>query len=647
MKRKYHKLNAGKLQTRCKNIIYMDSESRVDKDTLQHKPYLICATFLRGSKRTEKDYINEGVYDFWLDVAKFAQKKQIVQVWAHNMGYDCVNTRAIPQLAKCGFRLVSFFEKGSTFIYKMKAVEKFTNEKGEIEEDKETIKTIFLLSSTNFYAQKLSEVGKVFGSEKINIKEEYNTDYNTISIEDSIIYCRQDVKIVEISMNALFDFVNRYGLGMLGKTAASQSFNAFRFKFMTENIYIHNNEKAIKLERAAYYGGRVECWHIGKLTGNYFYADVNSMYPYVMRNLQFPTKLLSYRGHCDIETIQEYIENGDGVIAKVKIKTDKPYFPKRIDKKLIFPIGEFYTFLSTYELKFAIEHNLITEVREASFYEMHNIFKEFIDFFYDKRMKAKKEKDKIHTYLFKLLMNCLYGKFGQLSEDWQRVGDAEINVVKEEQILDSNNKLHLLKTFGGTTFEKMDTDESFNSFPAIAAHVTGAARMHLLKHIICADWKNVVYMDTDSLFCNEKGYNNLNSNNLLDEYKLGKMKIENYGEELIINAPKDYFFNGKLEIMQKRKGISKDARGLTDKEYKDYLLDRKNKLTKKEYNEFIKTVKKEDLTVNIQWLKINSYIKEGQLKYFRNINRIKKLTRKYEKGIVLKNGVVKPFVLQE
>lgn len=646
MSRKAHILNTGKVKQRPSLVIYMDSESRVDEKTLIHTPYLVCASFCRYTKakkyKKEKDYIGmENIPIFWDDVCTYAKEKATVQVYAHNMSYDAINTGAIPSLEKNGFRLMSFFEKGGTYIYKYVSIKKIVNEEGKEEELPETRRTIYLLSSTNFYAQKLSEIGKVFGTNKINIEEEFKEDYNTIPVEKALIYCRQDVYIVEIAMEAMFDFVYNEELGTMGKTAASQAFNAFRFRFMEHDIYIHTNEKAIDLERASYYGGRVECWHIGHLKDDdFYYCDVNSMYPYVMRTFSFPVRLINFSRFNDLDDIINSLAHGEGVIAHVKIKTDSPYFPMRYDGKLIFPVGEYATYLATYELEFAIKHNLIIEVMECSYYEMQPIFKTFVDYFYNKRMDAKKAKDSIHTYLFKLIMNCLYGKFGQLSENWDRVGDYELGIARNEEVIDEEGIRHEYKILSGSLFEKKDTEESFNSFPAIAAHVTSAARMHLLKHILIAEKENVLYMDTDSLFCNSVGYENLKP--YLDEYELGKMKIENTGTEVIINAPKDYIFYGE-ELMRKRKGISKDARPLSLIEYLAYIEEQRRRLSKAKFAEFLKTLKKEELTVNMQWGKMNSFIRENKVDEFHNVLRIKKLARTYNKGIVQKNGVVQPF----
>lgn len=666
LKRQAHVVSQGKNNESQNNVVYCDSESRVDKKTLIHYPYLMCATFCRyKGRKTEyhRTYKNEymkywdkegeyekyneyenNVFDFWKELCEFTQLKTTTYCYAHNMGYDLIATSAIPILEDEGFRLKSFFEKGSTIIYRF--VRHEYNEDEEIIKDK--TKTIVLLSSTNFYNDSLSNIAKVFGLEKIDIVKEYGEDYNNITLENSIIYCKQDVKVLQVAMEELFKFIKNEDLGCMGKTVASQSFNAFKHRFMEHNIYIHNNEKAINLERKSYYGGRVECWKIGELKNdNYYYIDVNSMYPYVMANFKYPTRLLSYQKTNSLYDVKMAISEGQGIVAKVKVRLEKPYFPLRRNKKLIFPIGEFWTYLSTPELEFALDRNLIIEVAECSYYHMEYIFKPFVDYFYNKRLEAKAIGDKVHDHLYKIILNCLYGKWGQQKENWEEVSFAPRHAISNfvESDFDTGEEKHV-KELGGTRFEKVGEDsEAFNSFPAIASHVTAQARIHLLKHILIADIPNVYYMDTDSLMINKIGYENLKDT--LDNKILGKMKLEDTSNYIKINAPKDYIFDGKIKRLEKRKGISKDARLLTDEEYNNYIIKKKKQLSTIKFNEFMKQHKREELTMNMQWCKTSTFINEGNISFFHNINRIKNLSRNYNKGTVCADGTVIPFTIHD
>ncbi len=462
-------------------------------------------------------------------------------------------------------------------------------------------------------------------------------------------------------METFYKFVDDNDLGCIAKTISGQAFNAFRFRFMGYEICIHDQDRANLIERESYCGGRVECWRVGEQpkTKQYYYVDVNSMYPFVMKEFNYPVELQSHNKYNSIEEITSEINKGNGVIARVLIKTDKPYFPYRTKDKLIFPIGEFKTTLATPELKFALDNNLILEVYEANYYTMINIFTEYVNFFYENRLLAKKNKDKIHDTMYKLFLNGLYGKFGQLAENFELDGEADINEigVEYEYNADLGEKVQV-KTFGGNRFIKTGEDEAFNSFPAIASHVTSNARMHLISFITKAGFNNVLYMDTDSLFVNEEGYKNLSE--VCSDSILGAIKLETQSNEVTINAPKNYKF-GKIK---KSKGIknnkytvnfkTKDSeiidynilidRELSPEEIKDYLDKRFEGVTDIVQQEGFISVKKlseQDYIIQ-QFPKMASFIREGNLSLFKNKWVKKHLSNTYTKGVVDSEGVVTP-----
>ncbi|GAI25381.1 unnamed protein product, partial [marine sediment metagenome] len=83
--------------------------------------------------------------------------------------------------------------------------------------------------------------------------------------------------------------------------------------------------QAIDLERASYKGGRVECFFLGELKNdNYYILDVNSLYPFVMRNNSYPVKYLQISHNIKSDTCRSYLEH-KSIIAQVLIDTDEQY----------------------------------------------------------------------------------------------------------------------------------------------------------------------------------------------------------------------------------------------------------------------------------------------------------------------------------
>lgn len=585
-----------------RKVVYFDTESRVVD--YEHKPYLLCATFARYDlKNPYTDYVyeNDTLPDFWTDVDRFTNKGETVTVYSHNCFYDLVISKAIDALTSLGYRVTSFFEKGLTFMMKFKK---------EISPKK--FKTLECVSTTNYFSTSLSNLAKTFGFPS---KLEY--DYDNGSMEEAIVYCKRDVEIIRVAMESFRKMVKEEDLGPLKITIAGQSFSAYRHQFMNEDIFIHNTEKAIELERKAYYGGRVECFKVGVFDGEFFGLDINSMYPHVMQSHKYPVKLLSYRKKSTVPELKRQLKKGYGIIAHVSLKTTLPHFPYRTKTKLVFPVGEFDAYLSTPELQFALDHDLIQEVKENSLYEMAEIFAPYVNHFYAKRQEAKAAGDDVRSNMYKLFLNSLYGKFGQKSESWERIGDADPKITRVETVKNRDTgEEDVYKTFGGSIFKREEEDESFNSFCAIAAHVTAYARMLLASYIETANREHVYYSDTDSLFVDRIGYERLTPH--IHQTELGKLKLEKESDTLEIYAPKDY----KFGTHAKMKGVKGDALLYTDLETKTLHA------------------------VNVQWKRLNSHIHDGQLTTYRNVEVTKKLARQYNGGVIQSTGEVVPFLIK-
>jgi len=164
----------------------------------------------------------------------------------------------------------------------------------------------------------------------------------------------------------------------------------------------------------------------------------------------------------------------------------------------------------------------------------------------------------------------------------------------------------------GEVFELKGYCEAFDSFPAIAAHVTAYGRMHLWGLMQKAKVKNYFYCDTDSVMVNEQGRANLTK--YLNETQIGALKEENQSDVVLIRGLKDYTFG----VKNVTKGIRRNAKKLDSDTYQQE-----------------------------QWPTFRGLLKSGDVNIYKVKKTIKHLSRQYTKGTVCDSGIVKPFVLSE
>ena len=255
-------------------------------------------------------------------------------------------------------------------------------------------------------------------------------------------------------------------------------------------------------------------------------------------------------------------------------------------------------------------------------YKQDYIFREYITDFYEKRQNAKKT-GSIYSLFYKYFLNSLYGKFGQqnikLIKDSPVPNPDEISEFYEvEKRKDGTFKHSKIMIFNGYQWRTETTGESAYSMPAIAGAVTAYGRVEMFTALQIAGFDNVYYMDTDSIFTNQTGYDNIQRAGLISETALGLFKVEEYCKEITINNVKDYEFKTDRKHVRKLKGINlNDAKELSKNHYQiDY------------------------------WSGYSDIIHNHGGKYYTE-KRIKKYNEEYNKGITLADGTVKPFELDE
>jgi hypothetical protein len=330
-----------------------------------------------------------------------------------------------------------------------------------------------------------------------------------------------------------------------------------------------------------------------------------------MRNNSYPVKYVRILHNVTIADLAKYL-NSYAIVARVTVDTDKPvYCVRRV--RSVFPVGQFEVTLCTPELKYALAAGHIVSVDTMVLYKQENIFASYVDKFYNLRQRFASEHNEEYVELCKKMLNSLYGKFGQKAEHWEKVGEApdEPNRIELGFVYETG-KLAKVQYLLGEVFILKGYSEAFDSFPAIAAHVTAYGRLYLWDIMQQAGKGNYLYCDTDSLIVNRTGLANLSER--ISQTVLGGLKIVEGGNDLTINGLKDYKFAGKIVI----KGIRKNAIQVTDTTYSQE-----------------------------QWPSFTGVLRSGRADTYTVKTIIKHLNRKYLKGTVTASGQVVPLVFNE
>lgn len=513
-------------------IIFVDTETKQRKTqggTIFHYLWfgcVLCWTLEKGDRREKLERSSfTSCYDFWRTVDEFIGEKESVYLFAHNVKFDFMVLDGFTHLPDFGFTLQSLYNKFTTTVMK------FKNGK----------RALTVADSMNYFQTSLSKLAPMVGEKKIE------TDFDKPNRKEIFKRCESDVTIIYKAVRLIIDKLQAENLGGFRVTAPSVSFSIFRSRFLKDEITTHHNDPVVQMEKDAYYGGFVQVFklfEVGK--PNLYKLDINAMYPSVMKGFQYPIQLCdTIKGVTPNEL--EQIIPGCLVVADVTISCDKAYFPFRHDTGVYYPVGTYRTTLTTPSISFALKHGYIKEVHKVATYLSTDIFTEFVAYMYKQRMQAKTNKDIASEMFYKMMMNSLYGKFGQTAMEHSIVGECDTSLFESYQGFDvPTNESFREILAGGNVIQIREAGEARYTFYAIAAHVTDYARMKLFKLMDRAGRENVFYSDTDSLIVNETGYAKLKKE--LHPTDLGKLKVEDTGNVFIGFAKKDYLLGDKRKL---------------------------------------------------------------------------------------------------
>lgn len=297
-------------------------------------------------------------------------------------------------------------------------------------------------------------------------------------------------------------------------------------------------ESAVKtFSRKAYFGGRVEIFRpVFSSSGpedKLYYQDINSLYPSVMHDFDYPGEFLAWTFEFSAEHFGIYHATVD-CPSSINI----PILGIPHEGKYIFPTGRFEGFFTSAEIKFALQrgYKLVSVTRGALFQNAGPIFREFVAHFYGLR---KATKDPVKKIIYKDIMNHLYGRLA-------------INELRDQIELSPSVGSRIVSTFKMEDYEiRLYGKEKFihtYSNPALSAFVTSYGRIRLYEFFEKAGMETVYYCDTDSIF----------STTLLEseEGALGQMKLEDTLSAACFLLPKTYAYQNDLgEIVRKMKGF--------------------------------------------------------------------------------------------
>lgn len=311
--------------------------------------------------------------------------------------------------------------------------------------------------------------------------------------------------------------------------------------------------------RSGYYGGHTDTYiPYGE---NLYYYDVNSLYPFVMKEFPMPGGKPVWHSNLVGKELDDSVFGFIKAYVECPKTLKRPFLPYR-DKNntIIFPTGKFIGVYYSEELKFARRLGYkVLPINGYLFEKMESPFKSFVSTLFESRVSARKEGNESLSYVYKTLMNSLYGRFGiNPKSSLTEICDENRykHLFRNNEIIYIDmlcNNIYIVTYFSNTENTQMDLwNPPKNSAVQLAAAITASARIHMYPFISKDD---CYYTDTDSVVLGHPLPKDVISSSVLGMFKLEDRIMKGY-----FLAPKSYKYipieGGKVVL--KYKGPAKD-----------------------------------------------------------------------------------------
>lgn len=356
----------------------------------------------------------------------------------------------------------------------------------------------------------VEEVAKAFNLsiKKLEIDYKAKREKGHKITDEEKEYLKHDVMIMSLALEKMFE------MKITRMTIASNAMNFFKDTISKKRFEEWFKPPLYDKDlRQAYKGGFTYLNEIyrGKEVKEGIVLDVNSLYPSVMYYSPMPYgEGIYFDGKYVPDKLYNlYIQN---ITCQFKIKKDM--IPTiQIKNNLSFVPTEYLSSsngesinltLTNVDLKLFLEHYDIYDVSYNwgwKYKSSTKIFKSYIDYWNELKVKATKEGNKPLRTIAKLMLNSLYGKFAASPEGRSKIPYLDNNIVK---------------------YKLSELEERTAYYLPISIFITSWARDKTIRSAQ-AVYHRFIYADTDSLHLEGT---DIPENLLISDTELGKWKIE-------------------------------------------------------------------------------------------------------------------------
>lgn len=469
--------------------IVADTESRssasagVEVQTLRCWDAVRWRTDLKAGEQRE-EAAGEEARPFWEWVLEWCHSHGRTVLWFHHASVDLAWLDAFRQLPALGCELIW------CNLDRDVSVVKWRTPGG----------TLQIADTYTWTKQPLEDLGRMTGIPKPRLPRHAD------DLRKWHVRCAADVAITERVVRELLAFIRDRHLGNWQPSGPGMGWSAWRHRFYTHKVLVHDDADALAAEREAMHAGRAEAWWHGFAQGGPFTEhDMRMSYTTIARDCLLPAKLWA-TDPAPSRKVHEWALEHFRVLAEVIVRTDVPCVPARVDGRVCWPVGEFATTLWDVELALLRENGGRYAVRRQWRYTRKPVLEQWAAWSIAECGLEPPAIGLVAKTWVKHQARATIGRMGLRTASWEPYADNWLPgytglSLLSEGLSEPRRMMHV----GSQVWGETGRTETQNSVPQITSWIMAEARCRLWRAAIAAGLEHVLHVDTDSLIADRAG----------------------------------------------------------------------------------------------------------------------------------------------
>ena len=313
--------------------------------------------------------------------------------------------------------------------------------------------------------------------------------------------CRADVEAVTRALLGLMDEWERRGAGAWSLTGPATAWNSMLHTRHPAKVVIDPDPRARAAERRAIYSGMREVGRAGELPpSRYLELDFSRAHLQIARELLLPRRR---QAHFDRLALDDWrLRNRfEGLIARVRLRTESPRYPLRLRDGVIHPVGEFWTDLCKPEIVEAAGRGELVEIGPGWAYSLGDRMRDWAELVSQELEGPPDRLDPAWRHFRKMSSRAVPGRWGMLTSEEEPGGPSPVlEWHLEEASFGREGRRGYIVHLAGRWFRVIREQEGEDSFPAVLAYIQSWTRVLLMRAIDELGEGEVLSRNTDQLW---------------------------------------------------------------------------------------------------------------------------------------------------